>query len=67
MNRFFNSCRRCLNPWVVGLILVVVIGLTIFVPLVGALSLVAVLPLIGCTIMCGVMAFFMRKDHKDKE
>ena len=23
MNRFFNSCRRCLNPWVVGAIMIV--------------------------------------------
>lgn len=66
MNKFFSSCRRCLNPWVVGLIVVVVIGLLIFVPLVGAVSLVAVLPLLGCTLMCGVMALFMRGNKKDQ-
>lgn len=65
MNKFFNSCRRYLNPWVVGLIIVVVIGLLIFIPIVGAASLVVVLPLIGCTVMCGVMAFMMR-DNKEK-
>lgn len=65
MNKFFNSCRRCLNPWVVGLIIVVVIGLIFFVPLVGAVSLIAVLPLLGCTLMCGIMALFMRGHKKD--
>lgn len=65
MNNFMKSCRRCLNPWVVGIIVVAVIGLIIFVPLVGAVSLVAVLPLLGCTLMCGVMALFMRGDKKD--
>lgn len=63
MNKFFNSCRRCLNPWVIGLIIVVVIGLIIFVPIIGTVSLIAALPLIGCTVMCGFMAFFM-KDKK---
>lgn len=65
MNRFFNSCRRCLNPWVVGLIIVTVIGLLIFVPIIGIATMVAALPLIGCTVMCGAMAFFM-KDNKKK-
>ena len=60
MNNFFKSCIRCLNPWVVGLIVVVTAGLIIFVPIAGAISLVAVLPLLGCTLMCGVMALFMR-------
>ncbi len=63
MNKFFNSCRRCFNPWVVGLILVVVIRLIIFIPVVGAASLIVALPLIGCTVMCGAMAFFMRKKQ----
>ena len=65
MNKFFSSCRRCLNPWVVGLMIVGVIGLLIFVPIVGAVSLITVLPLVGCTVMCGVMAFMMRgkKGH----
>lgn len=60
MNTFFNSCRRCLNPWVVGIVIAVVIGLIIFVPILGAASLIVALPLIGCTVMCGAMAFFMR-------
>lgn len=68
MNRFFNSCRRCLNPWVVGLIIVAVIGLLIFVPIIGIATMVAALPLIGCTVMCGAMAFFMKDNKKrDKE
>lgn len=54
-----------MNPWIVGLILMVVIGLIIFVPLAGAISLVAVLPLLACTLMCGAMAFFMR-GNKEK-
>lgn len=61
MNNFFNSCRRCLNPWIVGIILVVIVGLIIFVPIIGIASLIAFLPLIGCTVMCGGMAFMMRK------
>ncbi len=64
MNKFFNSCRRCLNPWVISLIVVVTAGLIIFVPVVGVASLVAALPLVGCTVMCGVMAFFMRDNKK---
>lgn len=66
MNKLFNSCRRCLNPWVVGLIILVVIGLLIFVPIIGIASLVAVLPLVGCTVMCGAMAFMMRGDKEKK-
>lgn len=66
MNKFFNSCRRCLNPWGVGLIIVGVVSLLIFIPKVGAVSLIAALPLVGCTVMCGVMAFMMRGD-KDKK
>ena len=65
MNKFFNTCRRCLNPWVVGVIIVVVIGLIYFVPIIGVASLIAFLPLIGCTVMCGAMAFMM-KDKKEK-
>ena len=65
MNQFFKSCGRCLNPWVIALIIAVVVGLLIFVPIIGAVSLVAALPLIGCAAMCGVMAFFMKGDkHK---
>jgi len=60
MDKFFNTCRRCLNPWMVGLIIVIVIGLIIFVPIIGVASLIIALPLIGCTVMCGAMAFMMR-------
>lgn len=67
MNKFFNSCRRCLNPWIVGVIIVVVIGLLIFVPIIGVASLIAALPLVGCTVMCGAMAFMMRGDKGKKE
>lgn len=67
MNKFFKSCRRCLNPWIVGLIIVVVIGLLIFAPIIGAASLIAALPLVGCTVMCGAMAFMMRGDKNKKE
>ncbi len=65
MDRFFKSCRRCLNPWMVGLIIVVVVGLLSFVPIIGVASLIAILPLVGCTVMCGAMAFMM-KDHGEK-
>ena len=61
MNKFFNSCRRCLSPWVVGVIIVAVIGLIIFVPIIGVASLIAILPLLGCAVMCGAMAFSMGK------
>ncbi len=67
MNNFFNSCRRCLNPWVVGIIIVVIIGLIIFVPFIGLAALIAALPLIGCTVMCGGMAFMLMKSPKKKE
>lgn len=63
MNKFFNTCRRCLNPWFVGAIIIAVIGLIIFVPIVGVASLIVALPFVGCAVMCGAMAFFM-KDKK---
>ena len=63
MNKFFNTCRRCLNPWVVGIIIALVIVLIIFVPIIGIATLIAVLPLIGCTVVCGGMVFMM-KDKK---
>jgi len=66
MNNFFNSCRRCLNPWVTGLIIIVVIGLLISVPIIGVATLIVALPLIGCTVMCGAMAFFMMRGKHDK-
>lgn len=66
MNNFFKSCRRCLNPWILGLIAIAVVGLLIFVPIIGVASLFAALPLIGCTVVCGAMAFMM-KGHKKKD
>lgn len=65
MNKFFNTCRRCLNPWVIGIVLIVIVGLIIFAPIIGVTTLIVALPLIGCTVMCGAMAFFMRGE-KDK-
>ncbi len=66
MNRFFTSCKRCLNPWIIGIIIVVIIALIIFVPLLGVASLIVALPIIGCTVMCGGMAFMMTKGNKKK-
>ncbi len=67
MNKFFNTCRRCLNPWVIGLLIVAIVGLIIFVPIIGVTTLIVALPLIGCAAMCGVMTFMMRGEkHKDK-
>lgn len=64
MNNFFKAYRRCLNPWVLGLIILVIIGLTIIVPILGATALIAALPLMGCTFMCGAMAFMMRGEKR---
>ncbi|MBI2012034.1 hypothetical protein HYS91_04660 [Candidatus Daviesbacteria bacterium] len=64
--KFFNSCRRCLNPWIIALITVVVVGLLIFLPILGVATLIAALPLVGCTVMCGAMALMMRDHKKDK-
>ena len=61
MNKILVSCKRCLNPYVIGLLLILIIALIIFIPIIGFASLVAVLPLIGCTVMCGGMAFMMGK------
>lgn len=61
MNNFLNSCRRCLNPWFVGFIVVVIVGLIIFIPVVGVTTLIVAFPLIGCAVMCGAMVFFMGK------
>lgn len=66
IDKLFKTCRRCLNPWILGLIVLIVVGLLIFVPIIGVASLVVALPLLGCTIMCGAMAFFMRDKGKDK-
>jgi len=63
---FFRSCRRCLNPWIAVCVIAVIVGLFIFVPVVGAIGLIATLPLLGCGLMCGVMAFMMRGHKKDK-
>lgn len=67
MNNFFNSCKRCINPWIVGVILIIIIGLIIFVPIVGVASLIAALPLIGCIAMCGGMMFMTRKGRDNKQ
>ena len=64
MSKFFNLCRRCLNPWVIGIIVVVILALLIFVPILGVATLIVALSLIGCIVMCGVMAFSM-KDKKN--
>lgn len=61
MNEFMNSCKRCLNPWVLGAVIVAIIGLIFFIPIIGIIALIAALPLIGCTVMCGAMVFFMGK------
>ena len=61
-----TTCRRCLNPKVLFFVGLAVVGLIIFVPIIGVASLVVALPLIGCTVMCGAMAFFMRGEKKDK-
>ncbi len=64
MIMFLISCKRCLNPWVFGAIIVGVVALLIFVPILGVASLIAALPLIGCVGMCGVMAFMMKDKKK---
>lgn len=66
MNKFFNTCRRCINPWVLGVIMIVIIALIIFVPILGVAGLVVAAPLIGCTVMCGAMAFMMKGKKKDE-
>jgi len=38
--------------------------LLIFFPIVGAVGLVAALPLIGCTVLCGAMAFLCEEKRK---
>lgn len=65
--KFFNSCRRCLNPWFVGAIVIAVAGLLIFVPLIGVISLIVAVPLIGCSVMCAVIVFMMRLTGEDKK
>ena len=67
MDKVISNCRRCLNPWVIGLIIVAIVGLIIFIPIIGIAALIAALPLIGCTIMCGGMAFMMMRTPKKKE
>lgn len=64
MKNFFSTCRRCLNPWVIGLIIVGAIGLFIIAPILGVASLIAALPLLGCVGMCGAMAFMMKDKKK---
>lgn len=64
MNGFINSCTRCMNPWIVGVVILAVIGLIIFVPIIGIASLLAALPLLSCTVMCGGMMLMMKKSDK---
>ena len=66
MNKFFHSCRRCLSPKVLIIIGIIIVALLIFVPLIGVASLIAALPLLGCTIMCGAMMFMHKDKEKDK-
>lgn len=66
MKNVFNTCRRCINPWVLGVIIVGIISLLVFVPILGVASLIAALPLLGCVGMCGAMAFMMKDKKKDK-
>lgn len=66
MNKFLNACKKFLHPWVIVLILVVIGVLIYSVPIIGIASLVAFLPLIGCTIMCGAMVFMMRGEKHNK-
>jgi len=65
MNKLLTSCKRCLNPKIVVLLIIVIIGLTIIIPTIGVASFIVALPFLGCTIMCGAMAFFMR-GNKNK-
>lgn len=65
MSKFLNVCKRCLNPWIVGIIVMAIAGLIVVKPIIGVPALIAVLPIIGCTVMCAGMAFFMR-EKKDK-
>ncbi len=67
MNQFLNSCKRCLSPKVLIVLGVVIVILLIFFPIIGAIGLVAALPLIGCTVMCGAMALFMRGEKKKEK
>lgn len=64
-NKFLTTCRRCLSPGVLIILSIVIIGLIIFVPMLGVASLVVALPLLGCVIVCGAMAFFTRGVRKD--
>ncbi len=60
MSKLLSVCKRCLNPWIVGIILIVIAGLIVIKPIIGVPALIATLPLIGCTVMCVGMAFFIR-------
>jgi len=50
----------------IGVVLVIIVGLIYFIPILGVATLVVVLPLIACTVMCGGMAFMMMKSPKEK-
>lgn len=65
MNNFFNSCRRCLNPWVIVAGFLIIAVLIYFLPILGFATLLAFLPLAGCVVMCGGMMLFMKKGHKE--
>lgn len=67
MDKFLKSCKRCLNPKVTVILVIVIIGLFIIVPMIGVASFIVALPILGCTIMCGAMAFFMREDKVNKD
>lgn len=67
MNKLLHSCRRCLSPKMLIVIGVVIIALFIFVPIIGVASLIAALPLLGCTIMCGAMVFMSKDKGKNSK
>lgn len=64
MNKLITNCKKCFSPKALIIFGVIIVALLIFVPVIGTVGLVVALPLIGCTIMCGAMAFFMRKEQK---
>lgn len=64
MTKLLYSCRKCINPKVLIVLGVIVVVFLIFVPIVGTVGFALALPLIGCTVMCGAMAFFMRGEKK---
>ena len=61
MNKLGMYCQRCLNPWMIGGILVIAVALLILIPILGVAALLTALPLVACTVMCGSMVFMMKK------